>query len=113
MKQVVAFIRRSKEDAVCQALHAIPGVSGASFTDIRGFGRGRHEHSRRHFDETVVGSLPRIRVDVMVSSTVVDEVVRTIVDYAHTGNRGDGKVYVLSLDSAVRISTRETGIAAI
>lgn len=113
MKQVVAFIRPSKEDAVCQALHGITGVSGASFTDIRGFGRGRHDRSRRDLDEAVVGSLPQLRVDVMVTAAGVDQVVKAIVDHAHTGNRGDGKVYVVPLESAVRISTRESGPSAV
>src|ERR1044072_6878272 len=113
MKQVVAFIRPSKEDAVCQALHAIPGVSGASFTDIRGFGRGRHDKSRQQFDEAVVGTLPQVGVDVMVDSSVVAQVVESIVDHAHTGHRGDGKVYVVPLDSAVRISKKEAGATAV
>lgn len=98
---------------MCQALHGVTGVSGASFSDIRGFGRGRHDHSRREFAEALVGALPQVRVDVMVSATAADQVVKTIVDVAHTGNRGDGKVYVLPLESAVRISTKESGAAAI
>ena len=113
MKQVIAFIRPSKEDAVRQALHSLPGVTGASFTSIRGFGRGRHNRSRREFEEAVVGALPQVRVDVMVAAGVVNEVVDTIVDHAHTGNRGDGKVYVIALDAAVRISTGESGDVAV
>lgn len=113
MKVVVAFIRPSKEETVCQALHGIAGVSGASFSDVRGFGRGQHDRSRREFNEAVVGALPQVRVDVMVSASAVDKVVATIVDHAHTGNRGDGKVYVIALESAVRISTRESGNVAV
>jgi nitrogen regulatory protein PII len=113
MKQIIAFIRPTKEEAVCEALHAIPGVTGASFTPIRGFGRGKHDHSRREFDTAVVGSSPHLRLDIMVSSLVADQVVRAIVDTAHTGNRGDGKVYILSLENAARISTKEFGAAAV
>lgn len=113
MKQVVAFIRPSKEDAVCQALHGISGISGASFSDIRGFGRGRADRSRRQIDEAIVGALPQVRVDIMVQAVVLDEVVAAIENNAFTGNRGDGKIYVVPIESAVRISTRETGPAAV
>ncbi len=113
MKVVVAFIRRSKEEAVTEALHAIEGLSGASFVHIRGFGRGRGDRSRRELDEAITGTLPQVRVDVMTSDELAPKVVKVITEIAHTGNRGDGKVYVLSLESAVRISTRENGDTAV
>lgn len=113
MKQVIAFIRPSKEDAVCQALQELPQVSGASFSDVRGFGRGRLGRDQREFNEALVGALPRVRVDVMAPAIVVDAVVKTILTAAHTGKRGDGKIYVQSIDSAVRISTQESGAAAV
>lgn len=113
MKAVVAFIRPSKEDAVVEALHSVEGLTGASFTHIRGFGRGRGDRSRREIDEAVTGTLPQLRVDVMTTDVLAPRVVAVITEAAHTGNRGDGKVYVYSVDCAVRISTRETGEAAL
>jgi len=113
MKQVIAFIRPSKEDEVCQALHAINGLSGASFADVRGFGRGRHGRSEQDIREAVAGALPQVRVDVVVPAALAPRVVDAIARAAHTGNRGDGKVYVATVDTAQRISTRETGPAAV
>lgn len=113
MKAVIAFIRPSKEGAVTDALHAVKGLTGASFTPIRGFGRGRGDHSRREIDEAVTGTMPQVRVEVMTSDALAHRVAAVITEAAHTGNRGDGKVYVYSLDSAVRISTRESGEVAV
>lgn len=113
MKLIIAFIRPSKEEDVREALHAIPGLSGGSFSDIRGFGRGRgHSHAEVE-QEAVVGALPRIRVEVMVSDAIQSVVEKAIAVAAHTGQRGDGKIYALPLDSARRISTGETAEAAV
>ena len=114
MKTIVAFIRPSKEEPVREALHDLKGVSGATFSDVRGFGRGRgHEHSPGSSDEAVVGTLPKVRVDVMVSAAHTDAVAAAIAAAARTGNRGDGKVYVLPVESALRISTGEIGASAL
>lgn len=109
MKAVVAFIRPSKEEAVRDALHNVPGLNGASFSDVRGFGRGgRHGHSPDEEAEAVLGTARKVRVDVMTTDTLAPKVAAVITEAAHTGNRGDGKVYVLPVESAVRISARET-----
>lgn len=110
MKAVIAFIRTTKEEAVREALHNHAGVTGATFSDVRGFGRGRgHDHSKGAVDEAVVGTLAKVRVDVMVSDGHAIGVRDAIASAARTGNRGDGKVYILPLDSALRISTGEYG----
>lgn len=113
MKVVIAFIRPSKEEAVVEALHAVEGLTGASFAHIHGFGRGRGDRSRREVDEALTGTLPAVRVDVMTSDALAPKVVAVITEAAHTGNRGDGKVYVLPVESAVRVSTREHGESAV
>lgn len=113
MKQIIAFIRPSKEDEVCQALHAVQGLSGASFSDVRGFGRGRHGRTEQDIHEAVAGALPQVRVDVMVPGALAHKVAALIAHAAHTGNRGDGKVYVVPLESATRVSTLESGSDAI
>jgi nitrogen regulatory protein P-II 1 len=109
MKTIVAFIRPTKEEAVREALHEVPGITGASFTDVRGFGRGRGHLGT----ETIVGVAPRVRVEVMVSDDIAEAVESVIATAAHTGNRGDGKIYVLPLASARRISTGQTGTEAV
>lgn len=114
MKAIVAFIRPSKEEAVREALHNLPVVTGASFVDVRGFGRGRgHDHARASIDEAVVGTKPQVRVDVMAPDENAEAVGHAIAEAAHTGNRGDGKVYILPAESALRISTGETGVRAV
>jgi nitrogen regulatory protein P-II 1 len=113
VKAIVAFIRPSKEEAVREALHGIPGLSGASFSDMRGFGRGRGLNREEARDEAVVGSLHRVRVEVMVSDATAALVEQAILTAAHTGQRGDGKLYVLPLGTARRISTGENGDTAV
>lgn len=113
MKTIIAFIRPSKEDAVREALHAIPGLAGASFADVRGFGRGRGHSPAEAEQEAVVGTLPRVRVEVMMHDANAAAVEQAIATAAHTGRRGDGKIYVLPLASAQRISTGETGETAV
>jgi nitrogen regulatory protein P-II 1 len=114
MKVIVAFIRPTKEEAVREILHNLPGVTGATFANVRGFGRGRgHRHNQEISDEAVVGTLPKVRLDVMVADEHVDTTQRAIASVAKTGNRGDGKVYVLPVESALRISTGETGAVAV
>lgn len=114
MKAIVAFIRSSKEEAVRETLHGLTAVTGASFSDVRGFGRGRgHDHTKSALDEAVFGTLPKVRVDVMVQDDDADAVAKAIAKAAHTGNRSDGKVYVFPLESALRISTGETGEVAV
>lgn len=113
MKAIVAFIRPSKEEAVREALHGIPGLSGASFSDIRGFGRGRELTREEARDEAVVGALHRIRVEVMVPDAIAALVEKAMLAAAHTGQGGDGKLYTLPLATARRISTGESGDTAI
>ena len=109
MKTIVAFIRPAKEEAVREALHEVPGITGASFSDVRGFGRGRS-----HVDaEDLVGVAPRVRVEVMVNDLLAPAVESAIATAAYTGHRGDGKVYVLPLGTARRISSKEAGEAAV
>ena len=113
MKVIIAFIRPSKEEAVREALNALPGLSGASFSDVRGYGRGRgHTHAEAEH-EAVSGTLDRIRVEIMVSDTRAVAVENALATAAHTGQRGDGKIYAYSLESARRISSGETGEAAV
>lgn len=117
MKIVIAFIQPFMAAKVVQALHAVPGLSGATFTEVRGFGRGRAKDEARvtetEVEEELLGTLPKVRVEAMIPDDLEDLVVRTIGEVARTGNRGDGKVYVSSLHRAVRISTREQGEHAV
>ena len=113
MKLIIAFIRASKEENVREALHSVPGLAGASFSDVRGFGRGRGHSFAEAERQAVVGTLPRVRVEVMVPDAAQAATEQAIAAAAHTGQRGDGKIYVLPLTSARRISTDDSGESAV
>ncbi len=111
MKQIQAYIKPHKLSAVTRALHHIEGLTGMSATDVRGFGRGRAKDSPHRITEDLVDYVPHVKLEAV--DEIVDEVVETIRREAHTGLRGDGKIYVSPVEDAVRISTGERGDAAV
>ena len=113
MKMIVAFIQPFMVGKVVQALHGIEGLSGASLTDVHGFGRGRGDEPGASRHEQIVGVIKKTRVEVMVPDRIEEAVVRSIRQAARTGRKGDGKIYVVPLERAVRVSTGEEGEAAV
>ena len=111
MKMVIAYIQPLMSDAVEAALHRIGELSGATFTDVRGFGRGGHADAPA--SEGVLGTVPKVRVEVVVPAALEDVVVRAIEHAARTGNRGDGKVVVVAVSRALRIATGDEGETAV
>lgn len=107
MKMVIAFVQQFMAPHVVAALHQVPGLTGATFTDVRGFGRGRTTDTPD--PELLYGTVEKVRVEVMVRDDMESAVVHAIREAGHTGNRGDGKIYVLPVDRAVRIATGEEG----
>ena len=108
MKLVVAIIKPYQVEGVTNALDAL-GVSGVTLTDVRGHGRQRGHTEVYRGSEYKVDFIPKVRVDVLVQDALVGQVTDTIVAEAKTGKIGDGKLWVLSVDEAVRIRTGETG----
>lgn len=113
MKEIKAFIKPHKLDDVVLSLHRIEGLSGLSVSEIRGFGRGRGRTSPDHEKEEVLGFIEHIKIEIICHDELVERVIKTIEKTAHTGLRGDGKIYVLPVETAVRISTGETGEKAV
>jgi nitrogen regulatory protein P-II 1 len=113
MKQVIAYIKPHKLENVMLALHGLDHLTGISVLEIRGCGRSRKVSSDYIFDEDSYGLISRLKLEIACQDTSVDQIVKTIQDNAHTGLRGDGKIYVLPVLEAVRISTGETGEQAI
>lgn len=111
MRMVIAFVQPFMAPDVVGALHRVPGLTGATFTDVEGFGRGRPTESPTA--EVLYGTAAKVRIEVVVPEALEDVVVRAIREAAHTGNRGDGKIYVLPVDRAVRIASGEEGDAAV
>jgi len=106
MKIVVAVIKPFKLEEVRDALTAI-GVHGLTVTEVKGYGRQKGHTEIYRGAEYAVSFLPKLKIEVAVDASIVDRVVDAIVAAARTGQIGDGKIFVYSLDSAVRIRTGE------
>ncbi len=113
MKEIKAYIKPHKLSAVTLALHRVEGLSGMSVSDARGFGRGRAKEAPHTIREDLVDFIPCVKIEIVCLDDLVEEVIETIRSEAHTGLRGDGKIYVAPVEDAVRISTGERGHAAI
>ena len=112
MKQVTAIIKPFKLDEVREALAEV-GVNGLTVTEVKGFGRQKGHTELYRGAEYVVDFLPKIRVEMVVVDSAVDGVIEAIVKAARTGKIGDGKIFVSSVEQAVRIRTGESGNAAL
>jgi len=107
MKLVVAIIKPFKLDEVRQALTAI-GVHGMTVTEVKGYGRQKGHTEIYRGAEYVVNFLPKLRIEIAVSSDLADKAVEVITAHARTGQIGDGKIFVTPIDHALRIRTGET-----
>jgi nitrogen regulatory protein P-II 2 len=112
MKIVMAIIKPFKLDEVRDALTAA-GVHGLTVTEVKGYGRQKGHTEIYRGTEYAVNFLPKIKIEVAVASDQVNKVVDAITAAAKTGQIGDGKIFVLDLDHAVRIRTGETDAAAL
>jgi len=107
MKLISAIIKPFKLDDVRAALSEI-GVSGMTVTEVKGFGRQRGHTELYRGAEYVVDFVPKTRIEVAVSDSLVDQVVEAIIGAAKTGKVGDGKIFITELDRVLRIRTGET-----
>jgi len=112
MKKIEAIIRHFKLEDVKNALSE-QGIRGMTITEVRGFGRQKGHTEMYRGTEYSVDFVPKVKVEVVVPNDGVQKVIDTIMQSAQTGQIGDGKIFVLSLDETVRIRTGETGEEAI
>ena len=112
MKMVSAIIKPFKLDDVREALSDI-GVSGITVTEVKGFGRQKGHTELYRGAEYVVDFLPKIKVDVAVDSSILDQTIEAITNAAKTGKIGDGKIFVFEIEQTIRIRTGETGPEAL
>jgi nitrogen regulatory protein P-II 1 len=112
MKLIEAIIKPFKLDEVKDALNEI-GIEGITVSEVKGFGRQKGHTELYRGAEYVVDFIPKIKMEIAVSDDLVNKVVETIQNTAKTGRIGDGKIFILSLEDAVRIRTGETGSDAI
>ncbi|WP_333839642.1 P-II family nitrogen regulator [Pelomicrobium sp.] len=112
MKKIEAVIKPFKLDEVREALSGI-GVTGLTVTEVKGFGRQKGHTELYRGAEYVVDFLPKVKVEVVLPDTLVEQAIEAIVKSARTGKIGDGKIFVTSVEQVVRIRTGEINEAAI
>ena len=112
MKKIEAVIKPFKLDDVKEALHEV-GVSGITVTEAKGFGRQKGHTELYRGAEYVVDFLPKVKLEVVVDDGLADRVVDAIAAAARTGRIGDGKIFVSTIEEALRIRTGERGSDAI
>ena len=112
MKIVMAIIKPFKLDEVREALTNV-GIQGLTVTEVKGYGRQKGHTEIYRGAEYAVSFVPKVRLEVAVDDALADRVVETIRETANTGRIGDGKIFVLDVEHAVRIRTGETGSEAL
>ena len=108
MKKIEAIIKPFKLDEVKEALQEI-GVQGLSVIEVKGFGRQKGHTELYRGAEYVVDFLPKVKIEVVLQNDQLDDAIEAIVDAAKTDKIGDGKIFVTSVEQAIRIRTGETG----
>ena len=112
MKKVEAVIKPFKLDEVKEQLNEI-GVRGITVSEVKGFGRQKGHTELYRGAEYIVDFLPKIKLEIIISDELVDDVINTITQSAQTGRIGDGKIFVTSLEDTIRIRTGERGEEAV
>ena len=112
MKIIIAIIKTFKLDDVQDALNKI-GVEGMTVTEVRGFGRQKGHKEVYRGSEYSVKYLPKIKIEIVIDKKIEDKVIKAITKAANTGEIGDGKIFSINIDKAIRIRTGEKGSKAI
>ena len=112
MKKLECIIRPFKLEDVKEALDSL-GISGMTVTEVKGFGRQKGHTELYRGSEYTIEFLPKLKIEIVVPDDVVDEAVEAILQAANTGKVGDGKIFVIPIEEAIRIRTGERGDGAI
>lgn len=112
MKKIEAIIKPFKLDEVKEALHEI-GLQGITVTEAKGFGRQKGHTELYRGAEYVVDFLPKIKLEIVLDDGLVERAIEAIQKAAHTGRIGDGKIFVTTVEEALRIRTSERGLDAL
>ena len=112
MKKIEAIIKPFKLDDVKESLNEI-GVHGMTVTEVSGYGRQKGHKEIYRGAEYVVDFVPKIKIEIVINKERVDEAVQTICDAANTGKIGDGKIFVMPVEQAIRVRTGEKGTDAV
>ena len=112
MKKIEAIIKPFKLDEVKDELNNI-GILGLTVSEVKGYGRQKGHTELYRGAEYAVDFLPKIKIEMIVSDDIVDDIIKVIKSKAHTGRIGDGKIFISSIDEVIRIRTGEKGKNAI
>ena len=112
MKKIEAIVKPFKLDEVKEALHDV-GIQGITVLEAKGFGRQKGHTELYRGAEYVVDFLPKVKIEVVVEDNMADQVVEAVQNAAKTGRIGDGKIFISTIDEAIRIRTGQTGGEAI
>jgi nitrogen regulatory protein P-II 1 len=112
VKKIEAVIKPFKLDEVREALSEV-GITGLTVTEVKGFGRQKGHTELYRGAEYVVDFLPKIKVEVIVPDSIVEQAIESIIKSARTGKIGDGKIFVSTVEQVIRIRTGETGEEAV
>ena len=112
MKKVEAIVKPFKLDEVKDRLNEI-GIQGITVTEVKGFGRQKGHTELYRGAEYIVDFLPKVKIEVVINDSRLEDVVNTIIDAAQTGRIGDGKIFVTNIEETVRVRTGERGEEAI
>ena len=112
MKKIEAIIKPFKLDEVKNALHEV-GITGMTVSEVKGFGRQKGHTEVYRAAEYVIDFLPKIKIEVVLDDAIAERAVQAIQDSARTDKIGDGKIFVLPVEQAIRIRTGETGESAV
>jgi nitrogen regulatory protein PII len=112
MKKIEAIIKPFKLDDVKEALNEV-GIQGMTVSEVKGYGRQKGHKEVYRGAEYVVDFIPKIKLEIVVDAGQVEQVVNKIRESAYTGKIGDGKIFVLEVEQAVRVRTGETGADAV
>ena len=112
MKKIEAIIKPFKLDEVKDALHEV-GLTGITVVEAKGFGRQKGHTELYRGAEYVVDFLPKVKIEIVLDDGLVERAIEAIQRAAHTGRIGDGKIFVSTIDEAIRIRTGQTGMDAI
>ena len=112
MKKIETIIKPFKLDDVKEALHEV-GVKGLTVLEAKGFGRQKGHTELYRGAEYVVDFLPKVKIEVVLDDSMLERAVEAIKNAAHTGRIGDGKIFISTIDEAIRIRTGETGSEAV
>ncbi len=113
MKEIKAYIKPHKLSEVTKALHKIKHLTGVSVVQVEGFGRSQKENDPDQNSDNWVFYVSHAKIEIVCLDELVDQIVSTILKTAYTGLRGDGKIYISTIDEAIRIETGEHGEVAI